>query len=76
MPTRGPRFLQIGPGSEKVFGFEYTLPVHQGRAAEHLLVKVFLKPSQVVLTNYHFPSTRVHVEIAGSQILDLVGEEA
>ena len=61
---------------KKVFGFEHTLPVHQGRAAEHLLVKVFLKPPQVVLTNYHFPSTRVHVEIVGSQILDLVADEA
>jgi len=61
---------------KKVFGFEHTLPVHQGRAAEHLLVKVFLKAPQVVLTNYHFPSTRVHVELVGSQIFDLVADEA
>jgi tryptophanase len=61
---------------KKVFGFEHTLPVHQGRAAEHLLVKVFLKSPQVVLTNYHFPSTRVHVELVGSHIIDLVAEEA
>ena len=69
-------FYKLARVVKKVFGFEHTLPVHQGRAAEHLLVKVFVKPPQVVLTNYHFPSTRVHVEIVGSQILDLVGDEA
>lgn len=69
-------FFKLAKVVKKVFGFEHTLPVHQGRAAEHLLVKVFLKAPQVVLTNYHFPSTRVHVEIVGSQILDLVGDEA
>jgi tryptophanase len=69
-------FYKLARVVKKVFGFEHTLPVHQGRAAEHLLVKVFLKAPQVVLTNYHFPSTRVHVEIVGSQIIDLVADEA
>jgi tyrosine phenol-lyase len=69
-------FFKLAKVVKKIFGFEHTLPVHQGRAAEHLLVKVLLKAPQVVLTNYHFPSTRVHVEIVGSQILDLVGDEA
>ncbi len=69
-------FYKMARVVKKVFGFEHTLPVHQGRAAEHLLVKVFLKSPQVVLTNYHFPSTRVHVELVGSQIIDLVADEA
>jgi len=69
-------FYKLARVVKKVFGFEHTLPVHQGRAAEHLLVKVFLKPSQVVLNNYHFPSTRVHVELVGSRILDLVSDNA
>jgi tyrosine phenol-lyase len=69
-------FFKLAKVVKKIFGFEHTLPVHQGRAAEHLLVKVLLKAPQVVLTNYHFPSTRVHVEIVGSQILDLVADEA
>ena len=69
-------FFKLARVVRKIFGFEHTLPVHQGRAAEHLLAKVLLKPPQVVLTNYHFPSTRVHVELVGSQILDLVADEA
>jgi tyrosine phenol-lyase len=69
-------FFKLAKVVKKVFGFEHTLPVHQGRAAEHLLVKVLLKAPQVVITNYHFPSTRVHVDLVGSQILDLVADEA
>ncbi|MDQ5986560.1 MAG: Tyrosine phenol-lyase [Syntrophus sp. SKADARSKE-3] len=69
-------FYKLAKVVKKVFGFDHTLPVHQGRAAEHLLVKVLLKPPQVVLNNYHFPSTRVHVELVGSKILDLVADHA
>ncbi|HYA13424.1 MAG TPA: tryptophanase [Syntrophales bacterium] len=69
-------FYKLARVVKNVLGFEHTLPVHQGRAAEHLLAKVFIKPPQVVLTNYHFPSTRVHVDLVGSQIFDLVGDEA
>jgi len=65
-------FYKMARAVKNVFGLEHTLPVHQGRAAEHLLVKVFLKPGQEVLNNYHFPSTRVHVELVGSKIHDLV----
>jgi tyrosine phenol-lyase len=69
-------FFRLARVVKEVFGFEHTLPVHQGRAAEHLLVKVFLKPGQEVLNNYHFPSTRVHVELAASKIHDLVADHA
>ncbi|HMK64191.1 MAG TPA: tryptophanase, partial [Thermodesulfobacteriota bacterium] len=69
-------FYKLEKVVKKILGFDHTMPVHQGRAAEHLLVKVLLKAPQVVITNYHFPSTRVHVEIVGSRILDLVSDEA
>ncbi len=69
-------FYRLAKSVKNVFGFDQTLPVHQGRAAEHLLVKVFVKPGQVVVGNYHFPSTRVHVELAGSHILDLVPDDS
>lgn len=69
-------FFKLARTVKKVFGLEHTLPVHQGRAAEHLLVKVLLKTPQIVVGNYHFPSTRVHVDLVGSQILDLVADSA
>lgn len=59
-----------------VLRFEYLLPVHQGRAAEHLLAKVFVKPGDVVPMNYHFTTTKVHFELAGGTVLEIYTDEA
>ncbi|MDI6802985.1 MAG: tryptophanase [Bacteroidota bacterium] len=59
-----------------VLRFEYLLPVHQGRAAEHLLAKVFVKPGDVVPMNYHFTTTKVHFELAGGTVLEIFTDEA
>src|SRR5512142_922502 len=37
-------FYRLEDSVKEVFGYEHTLPVHQGRAAEHLLAKAFVKP--------------------------------
>ncbi len=60
----------------EVFGMEYVLPVHQGRAAEHLLARVFIKPGMVVITNYHFTTSKVHVELAGGEMIEIPVPEA
>ncbi len=69
-------FYKLADAVRDVFGFEYTLPVHQGRAAEHLLAKVFVKPGDVVLMNYHFTTTKAHFELAGAAVLELYHEAA
>jgi tyrosine phenol-lyase len=53
-----------------------VMPVHQGRAAEHLLAKVFVKPGDVVLMNYHFTTSKAHIDLAGGRVLELYGDEA
>jgi tryptophanase len=52
------------------------MPVHQGRAAEHLLAKAFVKPGDVVPMNYHFTTTRAHIELAGATVIELYEDEA
>ena len=37
-------FYKLSAAVKDVMGFQYTLPVHLGRAAEHLLAKVLCKP--------------------------------
>lgn len=69
-------FYKLADAVKDVFGFKYTLPVHQGRAAEHLLAKVFIKPGSYAIMNYHFTTTRAHVELAGGTVLELFGDEA
>jgi tryptophanase len=69
-------FYRLAEAVEDVLGFRYTMPVHQGRAAEHLLAKAFVKPGDVVLMNYHFTTTKAHVELAGGTVLEIFGSEA
>lgn len=52
-------------------GFTEVLPVHQGRAAERIVLSRLLKPGQTSVSNTHFDTTRAHVELAGGTAVDL-----
>jgi tyrosine phenol-lyase len=69
-------FFRLADTVQDILGFQYTMPVHQGRAAEHLLAKAFVKPGDVVLMNYHFTTSKAHVELAGGTVLEIFGSEA
>ncbi len=69
-------FYKLADAVKDVFGYQYLLPCHQGRAAEHLLAKVFVKPGDVVPMNYHFTTTKAHFELAGGRVLELFTDEA
>lgn len=69
-------FYKLKSAIKDVMRFEYVLPVHQGRAAEHLLAKVFVKPGDIVPMNYHFTTTRAHFELAGGTVLEIFADEA
>ena len=68
-------FTRLAAAVKEVMGFDWTMPVHQGHAAEHLLAKVFVKPGSVVIMNYHFTTSRAHVELAGGTVLELISDE-
>jgi tryptophanase len=69
-------FYRLLDSVREVFGYEYVLPVHQGRAAEHLLAKTFVKPGHILPMNYHFTTTKAHFNLAGGKVLELYGPEA
>ena len=69
-------FYEFASAVEDVLGYKYVMNTHQGRAAEHLLAKVFIKPGDVVPTNYHFTTTRAHIELAGGLVLEIYYDEA
>src|SRR3990170_1923237 len=69
-------FYKLAAAIKDVLRFNYVLPVHQGRAAEHLLAKVFIKPGDVIPMNYHFTTTRAHFEPAGGRVLEIYRDEA
>ena len=47
-------FYRLQKAVEDVLGKKYLLPAHQGRAAENILSKSFVKKGSVVPMNYHF----------------------
>lgn len=69
-------YLRLEEAIQEVFNCRYFLPVHQGRAAENILAKVFIKPGDVVPMNYHFTTTKAHIEINGGIIFEIFTDEA
>ncbi len=69
-------FYEFAEAVEEVLGFKYVIPVHQGRAAEHLLAKVFVRKGSLVPMNYHFTTTKAHIELVDGVIVELPVKEA
>jgi len=69
-------YRKLITNAKKIFGFEFIQPVHQGRAAEKILMPILLKKGKYAISNMHFDTTRAHVEIAGARAIDCVVAEA
>ncbi len=69
-------FERMQQAVEDVFGKKLVLPAHQGRAAEHVIFQAFVKPGDVIPMNYHFTTTKAHIELPGGQILEIFTDEA
>jgi len=60
----------------EIFGFEYFLPTHQGRAAENVLFSVLVKDGDVIPGNSHFDTTKGHIEFRNARTVDCTIDEA
>jgi tryptophanase len=68
-------FTKLELKIKELFGKEYFLPVHQGRAAENIISRVFVTPGSVVPMNYHFTTTKAHIVINGGSVEEIVIDE-
>jgi len=69
-------FYKLADAVQDVFGMKYTLPVHQGRAAEHIIAKVFVKPGHIIPMNQHFTTTKAHFVLQGATVEEICTDEA
>jgi tyrosine phenol-lyase len=58
------------------YGYHHVVPVHQGRAAEHLVSRALIKPGDYIPGNMYFTTTRAHQELAGGTFVDVIIDEA
>jgi tryptophanase len=69
-------FERLQKAVEDVLGKKYLLPVHQGRAAENVICRTFVKPGNVIPMNYHFTTVLAHVTENGGRIEELLHDRA
>ncbi|HNV74064.1 MAG: tyrosine phenol-lyase [Gemmatimonadetes bacterium] len=69
-------YYHLEAAIQRFYGYQYIVPTHQGRGAEHLISKVAIKPGQWVPGNMYFTTTRAHQELAGGIFTDVIIDEA
>ncbi|HRX14422.1 MAG TPA: tryptophanase [Eubacteriales bacterium] len=69
-------YFKLLDAGKDIFGYEYIQPVHQGRAAEKVVMPILLGKGKYAISNMFFDTTRAHVEIAGARAIDCVVPEA
>ena len=69
-------FLKLKETVNRLTGFKYFLPTHQGRAAENVLFSVLVNEGSIVPGNSHFDTTKGHIEFRKATALDCTIDEA
>ena len=69
-------YYRLEKQAKRFFNKKYFIPAHQGRACENLLAKVLVKPGDVALMNYHFTTTKTHINLNGGIVEEIYKDEA
>ena len=69
-------FNRLYDAVKEILGTEYFLPAHQGRAAEHIISQAFIRKGDIIPMNFHFTTTKAHVDLAGGKVVELFTNDA
>ncbi|HZK56908.1 MAG TPA: tryptophanase [Clostridia bacterium] len=68
-------FYRLEDKIREIFGTQFFLPTHQGRAAENIVAQVFVRPDTIVPMNYHFTTTKAHICLNEGSIEEIIIDE-
>lgn len=69
-------FYNLEKVVQEITGYEYVIPVHQGRGAEQIVLPNVIKKGEYVLNNMHFDTTMGHILLAGGIPVNMIDEKA
>jgi len=69
-------FYHLVETIQEYYGYQYVVPTHQGRGAEHLISQALINPGDYIPGNMYFTTTRLHQELAGGTFVDVIIDEA
>jgi len=76
-------FYLLADTVQDIFGYDNTIPVHQGRGAEQILFPALVEQAvsrgatkPKFISNHHFDTTKAHVELAGAEAYNTICSEA
>ena len=68
-------FYHLQEAIQDIIGYKYVVPTHQGRAAENILMSMFVGENDTILGNMHFDTTEGHIRLRNADPVNLVIDE-
>lgn len=75
-PASSKDYFDLVKELQEITGYQYIIPTHQGRAAEHIMSQCLIKEGDCVPGNMYFTTTKLHQEMAGGTFADVICDEA
>ena len=72
----GEDFFYFEKTIQNITGMEHIIPVHQGRAAERILLDIIKSQGRCVVSNTLFDTTRANAQACGLKVCDYPCEES
>lgn len=69
-------FFRLKDAIQDIFGFEYFVPTHQGRAAESIISTLLVLPDTYIPSNMHFDTTDANFRARSGRPVNLVNDIA